>query len=312
MDGLLLIDKPAGLTSHDVVARVRRILWERRTGHTGTLDPFATGLLVVLVGRATRLAQFLHHAEKTYTATIRLGFATETGDLTGPPRPESYARLIDPTEITEQSLEAALQKLRGPLLQTPPMYSAKKVQGRKLYELARAGQTVERQPSAVNIQQFTAVLRQGRLITPIDETVAELDVIVQCSAGTYIRVLAEDLGAQLGLGAHLSALRRTAAGSFSLAQAVTLEQLEELGRAALQAPATALPDAPALFLTPDEVRRVLHGQALAYTGEPLAEDAPIALHTQSGTLLAVGFYDAATNSVRPRIVMAEGENNTAG
>ena len=307
MDGLLIIDKPVDLTSHDVVARVRRILRERRTGHTGTLDPFATGVLVVLVGRATRLAQFLHGAEKTYAATIRLGFATDTGDLTGTPRPESYTQIRDPREITAQELEAALQTLRGPLQQTPPMYSAKKVQGRKLYELARAGQTIARQPVAVTVQRFEAVPRNGRWITPLDDaTTAELDVIVRCSAGTYIRVLAEDLGAQLGLGAHLSALRRTDAGFFSLAQAVTLEQLEELGETALVPPGAALPDAPVLSLTADATRRVLHGQALAWTGAPLAETEPVALCTEAGALLAVGFYDAASATVRPRVVLAEG------
>src|ERR1700754_5144546 len=151
MNGVLVIDKPAGLTSHDVVAQARRILRERRIGHTGTLDPFATGVLVILLGRATRLAQFLSSANKEYEAIIRLGYSTDTGDRTGNPIPGPTAK---PDAWTEPQIEAALQSLRGDIDQVPPMYSAKKVAGKKLYELARRGETVERKPLRVCIYDF--------------------------------------------------------------------------------------------------------------------------------------------------------------
>src|ERR1041384_4594403 len=160
MDGVLVIDKPSGMTSHDVVARARHILHERRIGHTGTLDPFATGVLVILLGKATRLSQFLTGVDKEYEAIIRLGYSTDTGDRTGTPLP-------GPAEVrhwTEQEIEAALQSLRGDIDQVPPMYSAKKVDGKKLYELARRGETVARKPVRVCIYDFAAIRPDGPLI----------------------------------------------------------------------------------------------------------------------------------------------------
>ena len=161
MDGVLVIDKPAGLTSHDVVARTRHILRERRVGHTGTLDPFATGVLVILLGKATRLAQFLSGVNKEYEAIIRLGYSTDTGDLTGNQIPGPSA---EPDAWTEPKIEEALQSLRGEIDQVPPMYSAKKVEGRKLYELARRGESVERKPIHVCIYEFAAIKPGGQLI----------------------------------------------------------------------------------------------------------------------------------------------------
>ena len=158
MDGVLIIDKPVGLTSHDVIARVRKIIGERRVGHTGTLDPFATGVLVVLVGRATRLAQFLSGAEKEYEAVIRLGFATDTGDATGTRLgSESDAMVQSPQSLREENIEAAMAALRGEIEQVPPMYSAKKVEGRRLYELARRGEEIERKPLRVTISELEAM-----------------------------------------------------------------------------------------------------------------------------------------------------------
>src|SRR5215217_9263142 len=154
MDGMLVIDKPSGMTSHDVVARARHILHERRIGHTGTLDPFATGVLVILLGKATRLSQFLTGVDKEYEAIIRLGYSTDTGDRTGTPMP---GPTTETRNWTEAEIEAALQSLRGDIDQIPPMYSAKKVEGRKLYELARRGETVERQPIHVCIYDFAAI-----------------------------------------------------------------------------------------------------------------------------------------------------------
>src|SRR3982751_3249029 len=161
MEGLLVIDKPSGMTSHDVVARARHILHERRIGHTGTLDPFATGVLVVLLGKATRLAQFLSGVDKEYEAIIRLGYSTDTGDRTGNPIPGPAG---DKTNWSEEEIEEALKSLRGEIDQVPPMYSAKKVDGKKLYELARRGETVERQPIHVCIYEFEPLRPEGQLI----------------------------------------------------------------------------------------------------------------------------------------------------
>ncbi|HEX8352045.1 MAG TPA: tRNA pseudouridine(55) synthase TruB, partial [Pyrinomonadaceae bacterium] len=219
MDGIIIIDKPAGRTSHDVVARARRVLREKRVGHTGTLDPFATGVLVLLVGRATRLAQFLSGAEKEYEATVRLGYSTDTGDLTGQRResPSPGEAALDCAPLTRERLEAALAPLRGEIEQVPPMYSAKKVRGKKLYELARRGEEIERQAVRVRVSEFEiAAEGGGSLLSPNEDGTCDLRARVVCSAGTYVRALAESLGENLGTGAHLAALRRTRAGEFGL------------------------------------------------------------------------------------------------
>ncbi|HZB46412.1 MAG TPA: tRNA pseudouridine(55) synthase TruB, partial [Pyrinomonadaceae bacterium] len=201
MDGLLIIDKPAGWTSHDVVARARRLLREKRVGHTGTLDPFATGVLVLLLGRATRLAQFLSGAEKEYEATVRLGFATDTGDLTGGRRGAA-------TEFAEawgrERIEPALSSLRGEIEQVPPMYSAKKIGGRKLYELARRGEEVAREAVRVTIRELELGDGNAGAARLNEDGTQDLPVRVVCSAGTYVRTLAESIGESLGVGAHLS------------------------------------------------------------------------------------------------------------
>src|SRR4051812_1383923 len=167
MDGILIVDKPEGWTSHDVVARARRLLREKRIGHTGTLDPFATGVLVLLVGRATRLAQFLSGAEKEYEATIRLGYDTDTGDLTGPRREGAGPTARDCASVTREELEEALASLRGDIEQVPPMYSAKKIGGKKLYELARRGEEIERAAVPVRVSEFEGVaFEDGSFIKP--------------------------------------------------------------------------------------------------------------------------------------------------
>ncbi len=310
-DGILIIDKPAGWTSHDVVARVRRVLRERRVGHTGTLDPFATGVLVVLVGRATRLAQFLAGAEKTYAATVRFGYATDTGDLTGTPRLAAGETLQPCAAWSATDVEAALAPLRGEIEQTPPMYSAKKVQGQKLYELARRGVEVERAAVRVNIRELAAVIDDGQLFVHQPDGACELRVRVVCSAGTYVRVLAEEIGARLGTGAHLSALRRTRAGAFSLEQAVTLEQLNEMvdaGRAdeVVQPLDAALSDLASVHLTAADARRVRHGVAVQANTDAAGwpDDAPVRLYDEAGTLVAVARYDAAHKQLRPRVMLA--------
>ena len=310
MDGVLVIDKPAGWTSHDVVARVRRTLRERRVGHTGTLDPFATGVLVVLSGRATRLAQFLAGAEKEYEATIRFGYATDTGDLTGTPRPTEGETIKPCAAWSAAEIEAALAPLRGPIEQVPPMYSAKKVAGRKLYELARRGVEVERQAVRVVVRELEALTEDGRLLTHGADGTCELRVRVVCSAGTYVRVLAEAVGAHLGTGAHLSALRRTRAGSFSLSAALSLERLNEMVEAGGGAGAALLPldaalsELPAAHLTDEDARRVRHGAAVGGPSGSWADGAPVKLYDRAGTLVAVALYDAARTQLRPRVMLA--------
>lgn len=312
MDGILIVDKPEGLTSHDVVARVRRALKEKRVGHTGTLDPFATGVLVVLVGRATRLAQFLSNAEKEYEAVVRFGYATDTGDVTGQPKeqvrsPES--RIQSQEFWTSDEIEAALSGLRGQREQVPPMYSAKKVQGRKLYELARRGEEIERRAVPVHIHQLEA-LRTGddKVLRQNEEGTCDLSLRVVCSAGTYVRVLAEEIGERLGTGAHLASLRRTRAGQFSIAEAVHLDELQERAAAnILLPPDAALSSMPFVHLTDGEARRACQGVAVRFApadAMELSDGAFVRLRDEQGSLIAVGVYDAEARSLRPRVVIA--------
>ena len=218
MNGILLIDKPEGWTSSDVVAKLRGVLHEKRIGHSGTLDPMATGLLVVFVGRATRAVEFAESDEKRYTASLRLGLATDTQDTTG--RPVGGA----PREVPRAELEAVLARFRGEIEQIPPMYSAIKVKGRKLYEIARRGGEIERQPRPVTIHSLELVGRED----------GDWVLDIRCSKGTYIRTLCHDVGAALGCGGCMSALRRTAASGFTLDEAVTLEAVQERGAALLR------------------------------------------------------------------------------
>src|SRR5712692_10591089 len=268
MDGALIIDKPAGMTSHDVVALVRKTIGERRVGHTGTLDPFATGVLVVLVGRATRLAQFLSGAEKEYEAVIRLGYATDTGDITGARVEKDKPGFTAETQRTQsfrrEEIEAALASLRGEIEQTPPMYSAKKIAGKKLYEHARRGEEVERKAVRVTVREFDALPSDGSLLKPTDDRTSDLAVRVVCSAGTYVRSLAESVGERLGVGAHVAELRRTRAGQFRIADAITLDRLNDIAQSAsieqvLLSPDAALAHLPAVSLRADDVSRTLHG-----------------------------------------------------
>jgi tRNA pseudouridine55 synthase len=310
MDGCFVIDKPAGLTSHDVIARVRKIIGERRVGHTGTLDPFATGVLVVLVGRATRLAQFLSGADKEYEAVIRLGFATDTGDVTGcRVETESLAKPQISQSFSKEEMENAMASLRGQIEQTPPMYSAKKVEGRKLYELARRGQEVERKPVRVTVKEFAAVA--GGLLKHNDDQTCELEVRVVCSAGTYVRTLAEDFGKRLGVGAHLTALHRTRAGEFRIENALTLDRMRELVESETIAQALVSPDAtvahlPVKQLSQDDARRTLNGIALQITEAEAADwsdSQPVRLRDGEGQLLAIGTYDSERKLLQPKVVI---------
>lgn len=313
MDGLLIIDKPADMTSHDVVARVRQILHVRRVGHTGTLDPFATGVLVVLVGRATRLAQFLSGAEKEYEAIIRLGFSTETGDMTGKPTSSSDTDAAQSTHLwTDQEIEAAFATLQGDIDQVPPMYSAKKQGGRKLYELARQGEKVEREPVRVHVHSFTTVRRGPVLLKDNSDGTFDLAAHVVCSAGTYVRALAESVGERLGIGAHLAELRRIRAGHFKISEAISLEQLktaadEQALATVLLPPEVALRRMPHVDLKADDARRVRHGIAVPleqYSGGPLCKGENVALWNEAGNLLAVACYDPESGTLQPRVVIA--------
>ena len=211
MDGIVIVDKPQGWTSQDVVSKLRGVFGTRRIGHGGTLDPLATGVLPVFVGRATRGVEFFEHAEKTYEAVLRLGLMTDTEDITGTVLEEK------PVSVSREALESALQQFRGDILQVPPMYSAIKVNGQKLYDLARKGKQVERQARPVTIFKLECL--------EFDGTAARL--LVHCSKGTYIRTLCKDIGVALGCGGCMEQLRRVSAGSYELSGAVELQQLVE-------------------------------------------------------------------------------------
>jgi tRNA pseudouridine55 synthase len=306
MDGALIIDKPAGLTSHDVVARVRRIVGQRRVGHTGTLDPFATGVLVVLLGNATRLLQFLSGAEKEYEAVIRFGYATDTGDVTGRPV-DIHDQPPGPPTLRAEDLEAAMASLRGEITQVPPMYSAKKVKGQKLYELARRGEVIERTPVKVTISKFEALESSGQLLNVRDDCTADLSARVACSAGTYVRTLAEDMGKLLGLGAHLATLRRTRAGEFKIEEAITLERLAELAEAdevndVMISMDEIVGHLPAIIVNESDVRRVMNGVDIEIESDPRDRQS-IRLRNVSGELIAVGVYDASRRIIHPQVVL---------
>lgn len=248
--GVLLLDKEAGHSSNDVLIKAKRLLNAQKAGHTGTLDPFATGLLPLCFGEATKFSQDLLEADKTYETVVHLGVKTETGDTEG-----TVVQRCD-VIVTLEQIERALARFRGEIMQVPPMYSALKRDGKPLYEYARAGITLEREARRVTIH----------LLELIDYQAPFLTLRVRCSKGTYVRVLGEDIGAALGCGAHLKALRRTEVGSLTLDHAVTLEQLAstpETERAALLAPVDALLSTFPLVRLPEELaKRFLHGQRI--------------------------------------------------
>lgn len=249
VDGFLIIDKPAGITSHDVVNRVRRILKTRKAGHTGTLDPFATGVLPVAVGEGTKAIPFLDEGNKEYEAVILLGTVTDTLDYTGAVMNEA-----DWSTVTASSLQESMATLTGTISQIPPMYSAIKQGGQPLYKLARKGVEVERQPRQVTIQTFELLACD----------LPELTVRVRCSRGTYIRTLADDLGRLLGCGACLTSLRRTMSGPFRIDDALSLEQMEEYAEeGALQGHfitlLAALAHLPEIVLTHEQMVKVTYG-----------------------------------------------------
>jgi tRNA pseudouridine55 synthase len=306
MDGVLIIDKAADFTSHDIVARVRHILRERRIGHTGTLDPFATGVLVLLLGKATRLAQFLTGVDKEYDAIIRLGYATDTGDRTGKPIDGPKGSRFG--DWSEAEIETALASLRGWIEQVPPMYSAKKVEGKKLYELARRGEEVDREPVRVCIHEFTAIKPDGQLIKDNLDGTFDFRARVVCSSGTYVRSLAEDFGRRLSVGAHLAELRRTRVGDFSETTAVTLDDLktrfaEEALGALLLPMNAALSKLPFVHLNAQDVRNVRHGRQVKVEGSEWADGENVKLCDTDEQLIAIGRYVAGTQVLHPHVVL---------
>jgi tRNA pseudouridine55 synthase len=278
-EGLLLIDKPAGITSHDVIDRVRRSLGTRKVGHAGTLDPMATGLLVIGVGRATRLLRFLADLDKTYEGTARLGVETDTLDADG-----DVTRMVDlPATVTSAEIRRAMASLEGESMQRPPAYSAVKVGGRKLYEAARAGEVLEAAARRIRVRGFELVRAAG----------ADVDFRVTCSSGTYVRVLLADVGTALGCGAHLTRLRRSAIGPFRVEEAT-----------APDTPGTPLPleravaHLPRVDLDPEEAAAARHGRILG----PAGRAGPYGVFSPEGRL--IGVYEDEGTKARPQVIMA--------
>jgi tRNA pseudouridine55 synthase len=288
--GLVIVDKPAGWTSHDVVARVRRLAGTRRVGHAGTLDPMATGVLVLGVERATKLLTYLVGAGKSYDATIRFGIATITDDAEG----EVVSR-TDAAAVTDADVDRVVGALRGEIQQVPSAVSAIKVDGKRSYARVRAGESVELAARPVTISRFDVLDVRRSVVEGCG--VVDVDVTVDCSSGTYIRALARDAGSALGVGGHLASLRRTLVGPYGLSGARTLEQLgaefsllpmAEAARAAF----------PARELTDDEARRAAHGMRLPAVSMP---EGPVAAFAPDGTLVAI--VTEENGSAKPVLVL---------
>ncbi|MEJ2186737.1 MAG: tRNA pseudouridine(55) synthase TruB [Gemmatimonadota bacterium] len=286
MIGVLPVDKPEGPTSHDIVALARRGTGVRRVGHTGTLDPFASGLLLLCMGRATRLAEYLHPLPKTYIAVARIGQATTTDDRTG-----DVVSVSDGwRELSEAAVADAFTGQQGARLQVPPAFSAKKVDGERLYRRARRGEAVEIAPAPVDI--FRLEIRRMEI--------PEVEFEVECSAGTYVRAIARDAGEALGVGGHLSYLRRTRIGAFDVRKALDVEQLDpEHAAHALIAPLAALAHLPRVDIDDEAAQRIRHGGALLMADQPAG---PLAL-AHGGELVAVAEADG--DHVRPKKVFVD-------
>jgi tRNA pseudouridine55 synthase len=277
ISGVLVVDKPVGMTSHDVVQAIRNGTGLRRAGHTGTLDPRASGVLVILVGPAVRLSEYVSASDKRYQAIIRLGGTTDTFDAEG----RVTDSKVDPMSITETQFEEALKSFVGEIEQTPPPYSAVKVRGRKAYEMARQGEEVELEPRKITVHHLEV----------LEWTPPEVVIDVHCSSGTYVRSLANDLGEKLGCGAYLVGLRRTKSGRFTLRDSVPLRKLQEAFTAGnwyqyLIPAAEALGDWPAVELNPDEVEGVRHGHRVKAKEADIVHEKVRGVSTQ-GELVAL-------------------------
>jgi tRNA pseudouridine55 synthase len=301
MDGLLIVDKPMGPTSHDVVARVRRALGEERIGHTGTLDPLASGLLALVLGRATRLARFLSAEDKTYEAEVRLGVATDTYDAQGTEIAPAYEGAMP----SRSAIEQAVALFVGAFMQQPPPYSAKKIAGRRSYALARANR-----PGPPALPAPVTVTAHAIDLVSVDAD--RVTLRINCSAGFYVRSLAHDLGARLGTGAHVTALRRTRAGDFCVADAIALDDVERNPAAAAAAVvplASMLPGLAAAILTESGERHVAHGQAVGPADvqelrpSTWAGRGGVRLIDRQGRLLGIGEPMASSGLLHPSVVL---------
>jgi tRNA pseudouridine55 synthase len=272
MDGFLIVDKPAGWTSHDVVARVRRLAGQKRVGHTGTLDPDATGVLLVCLGSATRLIEYTDGYRKAYRATLALGVETDSQDASG-----AILATHDAGKIAVRDLESVLDRFRGSILQVPPMVSAVHHEGKRLYEIARAGGTVERNARPVTVHSLcVSGFQPGE--------VARADLFVECSAGTYVRTLCADIGTALGVGGHMETLRRTAVGRYTDAESITLDALAESGVAANLHPAAEFlpPEWPLIACDDGSAGELSHGRTI-----PASKDGAFAAALHGDRILAV-------------------------
>ena len=278
MNGIVIVDKPQGWTSQDVTARLRRVFSTRRIGHGGTLDPMATGVLPVFVGRATRGVEFFEHAEKTYETILRLGLTTDTEDITGTVLTQQEA------QFTQEEIEAVLEQFRGDILQVPPMYSALKVDGQKLCDLARKGKEVERKPRPITIHELT-------FLGFCDEGIR---LRVHCSKGTYIRTLCKDIGEKLGCGGCMAALRRISAGEYTIEESVPLDTLLETTEPEkyLRQVDTMFRNYPAITLTENQEKRCRNGNSFSIK----KEDGTYRLYGQNGEFLALGKVESGIMS----------------
>jgi tRNA pseudouridine55 synthase len=279
----LLVDKPAGITSHDVVAIVRRAARTKKVGHTGTLDPFATGLLILLIGRGTRLIPYVEDEPKVYDATIRFGSETDTDDSTGTVTHEA------PAPPDNAAIAEGIARLTGTIDQIPPAYSAKQVDGRRAYDAARKGAPLDLPPARVTVHEWKLLSRSGN----------DLVARITCGAGTYIRALARDLGRLAGSAAHLAALRRVSSGGFDVANAASIEQIKN-GELSLVPLPGAIPSIPRRVLAPDELVRIGHGNAI----DAAVGDERIALLDATGSLVAIAEREG--EPLRPRLVLVDG------
>jgi tRNA pseudouridine55 synthase len=285
LDGVLIAYKEAGWTSHDVVAKLRKVLGESKVGHAGTLDPTATGVLPILVGRATRIAEYLVDWDKEYRAVLRLGETTDTQDAAG-----KVLTTNDPFHVNEDAIRTTVAKFRGVQQQLPPMYSAVKISGQPLYKAARVGKVLDRVERSVTIHKLEVVAVNGRDVT----------LHIVCSKGTYVRTLCADIGQSLGVGGHLCALERTQVGPLSIDQALTIDQIaDHLTMGTLEHHVLSLDhllsQLPALVVNAEQAERVMHGNPVSPAGIPQLPVSPspvfVRLKNEAGQLLAIGTHD---------------------
>lgn len=281
MNGIVIVDKPQGWTSQDVTARLRRVFNTRRIGHGGTLDPMATGVLPVFVGRATRGVEFFEHAEKVYETTLRLGLTTDTEDISG------TVLTQNPVSITPEQVEAVLNRFRGDIMQIPPMYSAIKVDGRKLYDLARKGVEVERKPRPITVFELTLLSMEA----------CDVRLRVHCSKGTYIRTLCKDIGDALGCGGCMAQLRRICAGEYTLAHAVPLETLleSENPQDYLKSVDSMFASFHAVTLTPKQALRCRNGNDFSVS----LPDGKYRTYSESGEFMSLSLvHDGVMSTIK--------------